>query len=91
MADINSSKKTIQKSAAATINQAAGKWPTSFVARRDIKLFTGGLYSAGYLANCDSDGTGPAGSFKIGRQMCYSVESLCEWLVSRLEGGGDEK
>ncbi len=75
----------LRKSAVQTIKEAANRWPTSFVARREVKKFTGGLYSAGHLANCDSDGKGPAGSFRIGRQMCYSVESLCDWLVSRLE------
>ncbi len=76
---------SISQSAISTIKQAAVKWPTSFVARTKIKEFTGGLYSPGYLANCDSAGTGPKGVFRIGRQNCYPVESLCEWLIARLE------
>lgn len=76
---------SIRQSAVSTIKQAAAKWPTSFVARSEVKTFTGGLYSSGHLANCDSLGTGPMGSFKIGRQKCYSVDSLCDWLIGRLE------
>ncbi len=76
---------SIKKAAAITITKAAAKWPSSFVARTKVRDFTGGLYSPGYLANQDSEGVGPKGAFKVGRQMCYPVESLTEWLVKRLE------
>ena len=75
---------SIKQSAISTIRQAAAKWPTSFVARTKIREFTGGLYSTGYLANQDSFGTGPKGRFRIGRQNCYSVDSLCDWLIERI-------
>lgn len=71
-------------SAADVIKRAADKWPTSFVARSKTKEFTGGVYSSGYLANCDSEGSGPEGAFKIRRQVCYPVDKFCEWLVARL-------
>ncbi len=73
-----------KQDAAAVIRQAAEKWPSSFVARSKIKEFTGGLYSPGYLANKDSEGTGPKGSFRVGRQNCYPVQSLCDWLIERV-------
>jgi len=72
--------------AADIIRKAAEKWPTTFVPRSGVKDITGGLYSAGYLANRDSLGDGPEGRFIIGRQTCYPVDSLIEWLLNRLEG-----
>jgi hypothetical protein len=76
---------TIRKAAEITIRKAAQKWPTSFVARSKVKDFTGGLYSSGHMANCDSEGVGPEGVFRIGRQNCYPVDSLCDWLIERLK------
>ena len=73
------------KIAIATIEQAAIKWPAPFVARSKVKEFTGGVYSAGYLANLDSLNHGPEGAFKIGRQTCYPVESVIDWMISRLQ------
>lgn len=73
-------------SAVATVRQAAERWPSSFVARSKIKEFTGGLISPGTMANHDSAGTGVPGAFRVGRQMCYPCEQLCEWLISRIGG-----
>ncbi len=67
-----------------TIRRAADKWPTSFVPRPKFPDFSGGLYSTGYLANLDSSGKGPKGAFRIGRQICYPVESVCDWLIERI-------
>ena len=77
----------IRKSAVKVIQESAASFPTKFIARSQVKTFTGGVYSSGYLANHDSLGTGPKGAFKIGRQVCYPTSSLCDWLVQRLEGG----
>ncbi len=86
MKNTNSAIPTIRRAAAIkTILLSADKWPSSYVARSKTKEFTGGVYSAGYLANCDSDGKGPEGVFKIGRQNCYPVDSFCNWLIARLE------
>lgn len=70
-----------------TIRAAAHKWPSTFVARSKVNEFTGGMIAAGTLANRDSDGTGVEGAFKIGKIMCYPVDKLCDWLISRLEKG----
>lgn len=78
-------ESSLRQSATKVIKQAATKWPTSFVARSEVKLFTGGLYSSGFLANCDSQGIGPEGAFKIGRQVAYPVDAMTDWLVSKLE------
>lgn len=70
--------------AEATVKATADKWPSTFVARTSIPDFTGGVYSVGYLANQDSEGKGPKGAFRIGKQIAYPVDSLTDWLISRL-------
>jgi hypothetical protein len=74
-----------KKSAISVLRSVAERWPSTFVVRNSIREFTGGLYSPGYLANCDSKGIGPEGAFLIGRQKVYPVDSLCNWLISKLE------
>jgi len=56
----------------------------AYVARSKMNDFSGGIYNSRTMANRDCDGTGPAGAFRIGRQVCYTVDSLCEWLIARL-------
>lgn len=58
----------------------AARWPSSAVARAEVKQFTGGGISPKSIANADSQGTGPEGRFFIGRRVCYPVNSLVEWL-----------
>lgn len=67
------------------IQQLSLNWKLSFVPRKDISAFTGGLYSSGYLGNLDSKGIGVPDAFKIGRQVCYPVDSLIDWLLERLD------
>jgi hypothetical protein len=78
-------KQSNKESAVNTIKKAGESWPSTFVARSRVPDFTGGLLSVGTMANRDSDGTGVKGAFRIGRQVCYPVDSLCEWLIKRLE------
>ena len=65
--------------------ELASKWPSSFVARTEIKHFTGGIISEKYLANLDSQGKGPAGRIRTGRKISYPVASFIEWLEDRSE------
>ena len=65
------------------LKDLASRWPSPFVARTEIKNFSGGLISEKYLANLDSQGAGPAGRFKIGRKVGYPVDSLIRWLEGR--------
>ena len=67
------------------IRLAAAKYPSTIICRDEVPAFTGGALSAGYMANLDSSGEGPANPFKMGRRQCYPVESLVEWLINRLE------
>ena len=57
----------------------------AYVARSKMIDFSGGIYNSRTMANRDCDGTGPVGAFRIGRQVCYPVDSLCDWLIARLE------
>lgn len=75
----------IHENAARIIRKAADKWPSSFVPRSQVSIFTGGLFTTGTLANRDSKGTGPEESFTLGKKVCYPVDSLCDWLVKELK------
>lgn len=71
--------------AVATIKAMADKWPSTMVSRTEVKRFSGGCIAPGTLANLDSQRVGIPGAFKIGRQVCYPVNALVEWLISKIE------
>jgi hypothetical protein len=64
-------------------DQMAEKWPSSIVSRQEFKTFSGGAVSPKYLANCDSNGTGIEGRFKIGKKTVYPVDNSITWLRKR--------
>ena len=66
----------------------AEKWPSAYVARHEVKAFTGGIISGGYLANLDSQGLGPQGRIKVGGKTAYPVDSFIMWLEARAVGVG---
>ena len=80
-----------KEAAIAVIRAAAEKYPSTFICRDRIEEFTGGAIGSRHLANLDSLGLGISGAFKIGRRQCYPVESLVEWLISRLECNRNEE
>lgn len=80
-----SKKKATTAETADVIRKAADKWPTTFVARNEIKTFTGGLISPGTIANLDCKGEGPEGAFKLGKNVAYPVGPLADWLISRIK------
>jgi hypothetical protein len=65
------------------LSSLAEKWPSSHVARKNISKFSGGMISAGYISNLDSQGQGPSGRIKVGRQIVYEVGLLISWLEAR--------
>jgi len=81
---MNGARQQKLQSAAKVIQSAGEKWPTSFVSRSQIPSFTSGAIAAGTIANSDSKGNGPAGAFRLGRQVCYPVDSLIEWLIQHV-------
>lgn len=70
---------------APTLRALKDRWPSTIVSRSKVPEFTGGIVSSRYLANLDSAGLGVEGAFKIGRQVCYPVDALIDWLISRVE------
>lgn len=62
--------------------EMANTWGSAVVARTEIDRFTGGMISGKYLANLDSDGTGPV-RVKVGRKVGYPTRSLVQWLRDR--------
>ena len=68
-----------------TLKQLADKWPSTCVARSEIFEFSGGLLAPGTAANNDSAGVGISGAFRVSRKIAYPVDSVVDWLISRLE------
>ncbi len=66
-------------------DEMADSWPSEIIARTEIKIFTGGLISPGYLANLDCRGEGPAGRIKSGRKTGYHKKAFVQWLRERSE------
>lgn len=58
-------------------------WPGTHVTRQQIFIFTQGLFSPYTLASYDSLGKGPAGRFRLGKHVAYSVEAVIQWLEAR--------
>ena len=68
----------------------AEAWPSSFVARTQVDVFSGGLLNPRTLANRDSEGTGPKVKIKMGRKIAYDKESLIEWMRAHCSVEGVE-
>lgn len=66
--------------------EMAEKWPSPYVARKKIPDFTGGAVSTKYMANCDYEGSGPDGAFKLNGNVIYPVKSLIPWLQEKVRG-----
>jgi hypothetical protein len=63
-------------------------WGCPIVARQQIGQFSGGVLTPGTMANLDCLGKGPEGRFRIGKKVCYPVDSLIAWIDSRTEEVG---
>ena len=68
------------------LSYLADGWQSKIIARTDVRRFTGGVMSAKYLANLDSQGKGPLGKFKIGRKTVYPIKNFISWLEDRTAG-----
>ena len=60
------------------------KWPSTIVAREEVRNFTGGIISGKYIANLDCQMKGPDERLRIGRKVAYPVDSLLRWLEARM-------
>ena len=74
-----------REAAIGVIKESARRWSAGYIVRDQIAEFTGGAYSSRYFANLDSRREGVQNSFKVGRRQCYPIESLVNFLISRLE------
>ncbi len=52
------------------INELDRVLPVAFT-RSWVEKCLGGMFTKGYLAQLDSEGKGPEGSFRNGRHICY--------------------
>ena len=68
-----------------TFSGMAEAWPSPWVARHEVRNFTGGIVDPKYLANLDSLGKGPAGRIRVGRKIAYPVDSFVQWLEDRVK------
>lgn len=80
----NNSKNTTPKPDFSGIIKA---YPCGFIPRMEIGKATGGLLSPEYMCNLDSnrDVEGIRGRFKVGRKVCYPVQSVVEFLEKRTQ------
>jgi len=63
------------------LNQA---FPLGLIPRRDLGKATGGLLNPRTLANLDCLGRGIEEPITVGRQVCYRVERVVEFLEGRI-------
>lgn len=66
-----------------TIQEAADKYPGDHFTREKAAAFMG--VGAGHLANLDSKGDGPDGSFYLGRRRVYPKQPFVLWLQQRVK------
>jgi hypothetical protein len=55
-------------------------WPSEFVSRGEIGVFSGGLLHPRTMANLDSLGQGPKVKVRFGRKIAYEKKSLIQWM-----------
>jgi hypothetical protein len=61
----------------------ASEWPSPFIYRRDVPAATHGAISRKYLANLDSQGSGPASKFLLNGRIAYEKQDFFRWLAAR--------
>ena len=58
--------------------------PAGYILRTNLSEKTGGLLHGRTMANLDSMGEGIPGRISIGRKVAYPVESVVQYLQSRV-------
>jgi len=76
-------KEAIKETIGTAYWEAADKWPSEFFTREGLATFSGNAFSVNHLANLDSKGDGPKGSFYNGRKRVYKKKSAVEWVIGR--------
>lgn len=68
-----------------SLKELAQSWGSPYVARSEIRRFSGGIISPGRIANLDAAGAGPTGRVRVGRKVAYRTTDLVRWLEARSE------
>lgn len=71
------------------LSDMAARWPSAYVTRQEIGIFTGGILHPRTMANRDCRGDGIPGAFRIGRTVAYRVVDVIAYLeahATSLEG-----
>jgi len=63
----------------------AEAWGCPYVAREELKRFSGGLLSPRYAANLDAAGRGIEGRIRCGRKILYPAQAVCRFLENRAQ------
>ena len=63
----------------------AHAWGCPYVAREELKRFSGGLLSPRYAANLDAAGKGIEGRIRCGRKILYPAQAVCKFLEARAQ------
>jgi hypothetical protein len=61
----------------------ASEWSGPFILRRDVPAATHGAISRKYLANLDSQGSGPSSKFLLNGRIAYEKQDFFRWLAAR--------
>lgn len=61
----------------------ADNWEGEIIARTEVKRFTGGMLSPGYIANLDAKGEGPPGKIKFKGRIGYDKTLFVQWMRNR--------
>lgn len=67
-------------------DQLAERWPSPFVARAEVKRFTGGLLAGKTLANLAAKGEEVPRAFRVGGKAAYEARDLVDFLRARARG-----
>ena len=67
-------------------DQLAERWPSAFVARAEVKHFSGGIVSGKTIANLAAKGEATPPAFRVGGKVAYEARHLVEFLRKRARG-----
>lgn len=66
-----------------TLAKQAEQHGSALLPRTKVGEYTGGTMTSGFMSMLDSQGLGPKGAFKIGRNIVYDVPDFNSWLLMR--------
>ena len=64
-------------------------YPFGLIPRNRIEAATGGILGQTTMAKQDSQGTGIKGGTRVGNKICYPVDNVIEFTLSKLKNNPD--